>query len=94
MSLSRELLIFSHPLTILILRASLTPQSFILIVPLSPLSAKGVVLEVGVLCEAQVEAVVVVGIRLPSSGSEVRLTGSITPTVQPLGCRLVTVMRR
>jgi hypothetical protein len=50
------------------------------------------------LLEAEVEAVEVaaveVGSHLPSSGFEVKLTVSITPTVQPLGCRLVMVMRR
>jgi hypothetical protein len=53
---------------------------------------------VEVLLEVEVEvvevAVVVLGSLLPSSGFEVRLTGSITPTVQPLVCRLVMVMRR
>jgi hypothetical protein len=104
MSLSRELLIFSRPLIVLIRLASLikfffrTPLCFTLLVKLSPPSVKEGVHAVEVLLEAEVEVVelvvVVVGSHLPSSGFEVRLTGSITPMAQPLGCRLVTVTLR
>jgi hypothetical protein len=100
MSLSQELPIFSHPLIVLILLASLilffirTLLCFTPLVKLSPPLVKEGVTQVEFLLEVEVEAVDVVGFRLFSSGFEVRLTGSITPTVQPLECRLVMAMRR